>query len=156
MPSPSPTTTSAVKLKRRPPLTTLETRLIATTRSRCGVFSWAAPPRPPSRRSRRSPRSPPPPSRRVRPGIRRPSQFGSCALSELQPRLAGGIGQSGDPTVVGVAAAVEDHLGDPGVLGTGGGQLADLRRTGLLVAVDRPDVRLHGGRRRQGAAGEVV
>ena len=33
VPSPSPTTTRAVKLKRRPPFTTLATRLIATTRS---------------------------------------------------------------------------------------------------------------------------
>ena len=32
-PAPSPTTTSAVKLNRRPPLTTLATRLIETTRS---------------------------------------------------------------------------------------------------------------------------
>src|SRR5882757_7486101 len=33
VPSPSPTTTRAVKLKRRPPFTTLATRLMATTRS---------------------------------------------------------------------------------------------------------------------------
>src|SRR5215217_7154764 len=33
VPSPSPTTTRAVKLNRRPPLTTFATRLIATTRS---------------------------------------------------------------------------------------------------------------------------
>src|SRR5690606_34531782 len=66
VPSPSPTTTRAVKLKRRPPLTTLATRLIATTRSRCGVLSADALPRPPSRRlSRRPPSLPPdPPPRR--------------------------------------------------------------------------------------------
>src|SRR6185436_5426072 len=68
MPSPSPTITRAVKLKRRPPFTTLATRLIATTRSRCGVFSTGALPRPPSRRlSRRLPPSvlpPDPPPRR--------------------------------------------------------------------------------------------
>src|SRR4030095_335407 len=50
MPSPSPTITRAVKLKRRPPLTTLATRLIATTRSRCGVFSAGGGPPPPPRR----------------------------------------------------------------------------------------------------------
>src|SRR5215204_1094047 len=81
-PSPSPTTTSAVKLNRRPPLTTLATRLMATTRSRCGVFSWAAPPRPPSRRSLRSRRSPrSPPSCRVRPGIRRSLPRCCCSSS---------------------------------------------------------------------------
>src|SRR3954452_20603268 len=64
VPSPSPTTTRAVKLNRRPPLTTFATRLMVTTRSRCGLFSGAPPsrpPRPPSRRSRRCPsRSLPP------------------------------------------------------------------------------------------------
>jgi hypothetical protein len=33
LPLPSPTTTNALKLKRRPPLTTLETRRISTTLS---------------------------------------------------------------------------------------------------------------------------
>src|SRR3954471_13355230 len=46
--------TSAVKLKRRPPLTTLETRLIVTTRSR----NWLSLPRDP--RSRFGLRSRPP------------------------------------------------------------------------------------------------
>src|SRR3954447_5053330 len=55
MPSPSPTTTRAVKLKRRPPWTTLATRLMATTRSTYWLFS--APPR---RSSRPPPRRSPP------------------------------------------------------------------------------------------------
>src|SRR4051794_17042325 len=128
MPSPSPTIISAVKLKRRPPLTTLATRLIVTRRSMYGVLSWAAPPRPPSRRSRRSRLSPPPggppPSRRVRPGIRRSLPSSSCT-SELQPAFAGGIGERGDPAVVVVAAPVEDHRGDAGLAGPVGHQLAD-------------------------------
>src|SRR3954469_8495447 len=67
MPSPSPTTTSAVKLNRRPPLTTLATRLIATTRSRYDVEGAPAPaPRPSPRRSRR-PQSPPGPPPRPPP-----------------------------------------------------------------------------------------
>ena len=114
-----------------------------------GVLSWAAPPRPPSRRSRRSPvaRSPPgpagpPPSRRVRPGIRRSlpsvhSSRSSIVSSELQPALAGGVGQRGDPAVVAVATPVEHDRGDAGLLGTGGDELADLGRAGLLVAVER-------------------
>src|SRR4051794_30209649 len=55
MPSPSPTTTRAVKLKRRPPWTILATRLMATTRSTYWLFS--APPR---RSSRPPPRRSPP------------------------------------------------------------------------------------------------
>src|SRR5918994_812975 len=58
VPSPSPTMTRAVKLNRRPPLTTFATRLMATTRSTYAVLS--APPRRSSRPPRRSPpRSPP-------------------------------------------------------------------------------------------------
>src|SRR5690349_5069907 len=54
IPLPSPTTTRAVKLNRRPPWTTLATRLMVTTRSRYAV-PLSAPPRRSSRRSRRSP-----------------------------------------------------------------------------------------------------
>src|SRR3954447_1976771 len=147
MPSPSPTIIRAVKLKRRPPLTTLATRLIVTSRSMYGVLSWAPPPRPPSRRSRRSRLSPlpppgppgPPPSRRVRPGIRR-SLRSSCCSSELQAALAGGVGQRGHPAVVVVTAAVEDHRGHAGLAGPRGDQLADPGGPGLLVAVHRPHV----------------
>src|ERR1700712_3425443 len=157
MPSPSPTIISAVKLKRRPPLTTLATRLIVTRRSMYGVLSWAAPPRPPSRRSRRSRLSPlappgPPPSRRVRPGIRRSLQSCRCT-SELQATLAGGVRQCGDPTVVDVATPVEHHRGHAGLAGTGGDELADLRRLGLLVALEPTHVGLQRRRRGQRVAG---
>src|SRR5215475_12439676 len=141
MPSPSPTTTSAVKLNRRPPLTTLATRLIATTRSTCGLFSGAAPPRPPSRRSRRSP---PPPPRRCGPGIRRPSRssrrcrrsrsYWCRRASELQSAGAGGLGERRDAAVVLVAAAVEHDRGDARRLGPLGDQLADPARPRGLVA----------------------
>src|ERR687892_824390 len=144
MPSPSPTIIRAVKLKRRPPLTPLATRLIVPRRWMYGVLSGAAPPRPPSRRSRRSRLSPPPgppPSRRARPGIRRslPSVKPS---SELQTALAGGVGQRGDASVVVVATPVEDDGVDAGLLRAGGHQLADLGRAGLLVAVQGADVGL--------------
>src|SRR5918911_1037028 len=106
MPSPSPTTTSAVKLNRRPPLTTLATRLIDTTRSRCGVFSAGALPRPPlSRRfSRRPPPSelPDPPPLRCGPGIRR------SPFLELESGFAGRLGERGDAARVLVATPVED------------------------------------------------
>src|SRR5947208_2523032 len=119
MPSPSPTTTSAVKLNRRPPLTTLATRLIATTRSRCGLFSAGAPPRPPSRRlSRRPPPSvlPDPPPLRCGPGIE------LASLLELESGFAGAVGEGRDATRITVAAAVEDDLADPGRLGPLGEQ----------------------------------
>src|SRR5690349_17088641 len=173
MPSPSPTIIRAVKLKRRPPLTTLATRLIVTRRSMYGVLSWAAPPRPPSRRSRRSPeRSPPdpefgpPPSRRARPGIRRslPYQWSdpasrssgcSCA-SELQTALAGGVGERRDPAVVVEAAPVEHHCGDARLARALGDELADRGRAGLLVAVEPTHVGLQRGRRGQRVARQVV
>ena len=70
-------------------------------------------PRPPSRRSRRSSPPAPPPRRgcshyrsfRVR--HRRHGCQHGCP-SELQPALAGAVGERGDPAVVAVAAAVED------------------------------------------------
>src|SRR5215210_863170 len=79
MPFSSPTTTSAVKEKRRPPLTTLATRLISTTRS------W---------RSR-----PPAETERSGAGIRQ--------SLEDEATLAGALGEGLDTAVVLVAAAVE-------------------------------------------------
>src|SRR3954468_5217598 len=138
LPSPSPTITRAVKLKRRPPLTTLDTRLMATTRSMKLLFSAGAPPGPPppSRRSRRSFPPPAPPPRRCGPGIRRPSRSSnqSCA-SEVQPRLASAVGQGRDPSGVPVAAAVEHDCGDAGGLGPLGDQGTHLTGQGGLVAL---------------------
>src|SRR6478735_1741303 len=166
MPLPSPTTTSAVKLKRRPPLTTLETRLMVTTRSTKAFFSGALSRRP-SRSRRWPPRSPPPaepaavlvPPRRWGPGIRRSSSLKSwsrCWPSQSQPALAGTVGDSRDPAVVAVATAVEDDRVDAGALGTLGDELTDLAGLGGLVTVERTQVRFHGGGRGNGAAGGVV
>src|SRR6266545_2373599 len=144
MPSPSPTTTRAVKLNRRPPFTTLATRLIATTRSRCGVFSAGALPRPPpSRRfSRRPPPSvlPDPPPLRCCPGMDDPSL-------ELESGFAGSVRQGREATRVAVATTVEDDLADAGGLGPLGQERADLGRDRLLVAVGAPD---RGVQRRRG------
>ena len=65
------------------------------------------------------------PSRRDCPGIRRSFRFVDTS-SELQPALAGGVGQRRDPAVVAVAAAVEHHGVDAGLLGALGDELADL------------------------------
>src|SRR5258708_23353804 len=117
-PAPSPTTTSALKEKRRPPLTTLATRLTETMRS------W---------RSLLPPRS----SRRLSIRI-------AIAL-KLQSRFAGGVGQRLDAAVVEIAAPVEDHGAGPGLaraLGDGlahgdggvgvGGDLELLAQVGLV------------------------
>src|SRR4051812_30916179 len=169
MPSPSPTTTSAVKLKRRPPLTTLATRLIVTTRSTKAVFSAPLSRRlSRSRRSRRPPLfSPPllvpalvPPPRRWGGAIRRSfslaGSLGRCGCSQRQASLAGALRHRGHPAVVAVAAAVEDDRLDPGLAGPGRHELADPAGLGSLVALEDPQVRLHAGGRGQGVAAGVV
>src|SRR5690606_30199 len=105
-PLPSPTTTTAEKPKRRPPFTTLATRLMLTRRS-ISSPSW---------------RSSPPP-RCVSP-LRRMTDP-TCA-SEYQAARAGSIGQRLDPAVIAIAAAVEHHRLHPGAPGPLGDQFADL------------------------------
>src|SRR3954454_15673405 len=122
----------AVKLKRRPPLTTLATRLMVTTRSTYAFFSAAASrrlSRPPPWRSRRSlPPAPAPVPRRWGPGIRRSSSLvlggpltrgraASQAASQGQPTLTGAVRDGGAAAVVLVAAAVEDHRVQAGLAG---------------------------------------
>src|SRR5215470_14083644 len=90
-PRPSPTTTRAVKEKRRPPFTTLATRLMATPRSvrssaLASIFASAT------------------------------QSLPLCQLKS-QPAGPGRLGQGLDPPVVLVTAAVEDHLADPPGLG---------------------------------------
>src|SRR3954453_6620860 len=76
--------------------------------------------------------------------------------SEAQAALTGAVRQGRDATVVLVAGPVEDHAVDPGRLGPLDHQLADLLGLGGLVAVEAAQVRLHGGRRRDGLAHQVV
>src|SRR5690606_4329255 len=111
----SPTTTRAAKPKRRPPLTTLATRLMPTSRSTISESS----------RSR---------------GFRS-SLCGRAILrcpytSERQAGFTRRVGERLDATVIDVAAAVEHHLGDTRLLCALGDQLAHFRgrgrvRTGL-------------------------
>src|ERR1700738_1565720 len=88
----SPTTTSAVNEKRRPPLTTLATRLISTTRS------WRSKPAALTVRS-------------IRMGIGKPS-------SEGEPGFARSLRERLDLAVVEVAATVEHRGLDAGGLRT--------------------------------------
>ena len=130
MPFSSPTTTSAVNEKRRPPLTTLATRLISTTRS-C--------------RSR-------PVADTDRSGAAM-SSF-EVAVLEVQAALAGALGERLHAAVVLVAAAVEHGGLDAGGLRALGQQLAGA--LGLLERLERAQVGLgpvDGGQR---AAGVVV
>src|SRR5882757_7288953 len=166
MPLPSPTTISAVKLNRRPPLTTLETRLIVTIRSIRLLFSPPSrPPRPP--RSSRRPRPPsraPPPRLSVRPApVPVPAAcsaimqtFRTSSSSEFEPAFARGVSQRSDTPAIGVATAVEDHGVDPCGLGALGDQLSDPHAVGLLVALDGTHVGLDRRRRREGDAILIV
>src|SRR5829696_493279 len=127
MPFSSPTTTRAVNEKRRPPLTTLATRLISTTRS------WRSSPELEIERSGA--------------GIE-PFRL------EDQAALAGTLGKGPHAAVIAVSAAVEDRGLDAGGLGALGEQLA--RALGLLHAGQRLEVVLgpvDGGQR---AARRVV
>src|SRR6201995_2870980 len=100
--SSSPTATSAVNEKRRPPLTTFATRLISITRScRSSPLAETC-----------------------------STLIGRWRVesSKFQASLAGAVGQGLDSPVVAVAATVEDALGDTGVGGALGDRLARLRR----------------------------
>src|SRR6478672_9270992 len=169
MPFPSPTTISAVKLNRRPPLTTLETRLIVTIRSMRLLFSpESRPPRPPrsSRRPRPPSRPPPRLSRLSRLSVLDgPAPLACSAImqsfrksssSEFEPAFARGVSQRCDPSAIGVPTAVEHHGLDTCGLGALGDQLSDPDAVGLLVAVDRTHVGLDGRRRGQRDAVLVV
>src|SRR6202035_2838720 len=98
-PAPSPTTTSALSEKRRPPLTTLATRLSET------IFSWNSLPRS-SRRSMRIP------------------------MSELQPALAGCLGERLDAAVEEVPGSIEHDRVHARGLGALRDRLADRGRAG--------------------------
>ena len=71
--------------------------------------------------------------------VPRPSRHSVSVLLELEPALAGGIGQRLDAAVVDVGAAVEHDLTDALCCGALGDQLADRLRAASTVA---PDFRL--------------
>src|SRR3954470_20733702 len=120
----SPTTTRAVNEKRRPPLTTLATRLISTTRS------WRSRPEAEMDRSGAAMRV-----------------FEGSGLY-LQAALAGAVGEGLDAAVVLVAAAIEHRGLDARGLRALGQQLAG--GGGLLHRLEGAQVALrplHGGER---------
>src|SRR5260221_4572694 len=130
-PWPSPTTTSALKLRFLPPLTTLVTRLIDTTLSL--MSSWL--------------------------GSMRSRVFISC--SEFQTGFAGGVGHGADAPVIQEAAAIEHDardalffraLGDRGADRFGALEVSALHALGER-ALQR---RLHARRRRERLPGHIV
>src|SRR5690606_21924707 len=76
--------------------------------------------------------------------------------SQRQTAFAGAVGDRSHPTVVLVAAAVEDHGVDPGGLGTLGDELADLAGLGGLVVAGGAQVGLERRGGRHGLADRVV
>src|SRR5206468_11754805 len=105
-PRPSPTTTSAVNENRRPPLTTLATRLMDTTRS---VSSSTL-------------------------GSIFASATHYLLSLKSQSASAGRVGKRLHPPMVPVASAVEHHPVDPAGLGLLGEELADRLRRGNVAA----------------------
>src|SRR6267143_6693335 len=125
-PCPSPTTTSAEKLNRRPPLTTLATRLMLTTRSFSSGRSFGL----------------------IGAAI-------EISL-ELQAALAGALGDRSDAAVVVESVAVEHDRGDLRGLAFLRHQLADLLGQLALLALPVLELRRERRRRRQRLAGRVV
>src|ERR1051326_5577943 len=145
----SPTTTKAAKPKRRPPFTTLATRLMWTSLSTNSLGS------------RSPPRSRPPPSR-SRLASRAITIFSLLGRSarhhplEVQPALARGIAERLDPAVVAVAAPVEHDILDAFLDGALGHQRADRLGGFDIGARLRAHVLLQRRGRRQRLALHVV
>src|SRR3990172_8191118 len=135
-PLPSPTTTTAVKWKRRPPFITLATRLMKTTFSESSISEESTFPRLPM----------------YLPG------FDMITSSEGEASLAGCLRQRLDATVVPEAAAVEDDGLDPLLGGLAGErfahQLGDLCL--LLTVALAAQAGLHVGRGHQRTAAAIV
>src|SRR5215470_17563874 len=122
----SPTTTSAAKPKRRPPFTTLATRLMWTSLS---VNSLSC-----SFRSRSRSR------------CSRSRAITTIHLSKIQPALAGGVRQGFDAAVIEVVAAIEHHIlhaggrrafGDPLAHRLGGADIGSGLEAGAHILFER-------------------
>src|SRR5712692_7758959 len=164
-PCPSPTATSALNPKRRPPFTTLATRLIEITfstrpspsRCRSPPSSRRGPPRPRPRGPRPLPPSwsPPRPPRPPRPRRSRCSRCSRCLRPQTRPRPArlpaspvrsplnlqstfpGAVGHRLHAPVVLIAGALEHDSGDAALLRLGRDQLSQREALrGLALAVD--------------------
>src|SRR3954468_12623162 len=101
MPASSPTTTSAVNENRRPPLTTLATRLISTTRS------CRSRPELETERSGAAMESFEGSGQMVVAAAATVVGVAATAISKVQAALAGALGEGLDAAVVLVPAAIE-------------------------------------------------
>src|SRR6516162_2343038 len=137
----SPTTTRAAKPNRRPPFTTLATRLMLTSFSVNSLSSRSRDCRSLSLRPRRS-----------------PCVRAMLLPSEIETALAGGVGQGFYPAVKKIGAAVEHDPLDACRLGAFGDQLADGTRGGDIGAGPQACLQpaIEGRCCRQGAPGRVI
>src|ERR1700758_2164280 len=140
----SPTTTRAAKPNRRPPFTTLATRLMLTSFSVNSLSSRSRDCRSPSPRPRRSPC--------------RAVERAMLNLSEIETALTGGIGQGFDPAMKQISAPVEDDPLDPRPFRSLGNELADGVRRRYLGAIleARPEAFVEARSRRERASGGVI
>jgi hypothetical protein len=110
-----PTATMALKPNRRPPFTTLATRLMLMTRSTNSGWAFH------SARSLLSPLSPlnafSSRCEHSDPEFSGHYTSGELRTLELEPTLARPFGQGSDPPVIDIAAPVEGHLQNPSALG---------------------------------------
>src|SRR5580693_1917277 len=113
--------TSAAKPKRRPPFTTLATRLMLTSFSVNSLSSR-------SRDCRSSPRPRRSPCVRV-------IERGMLNLSEIEAALTGGVRQGFDPAMKQISASIEDDPLDTRRLGPRGNKRADGIRRRYVGAI---------------------
>src|SRR6266568_4684969 len=166
-PCPSPTATSALKPNRRPPFTTLATRLIAMTfsispspsrwrsaesrRSAAALRDALPPPRAASPELPSSPVRTEPPALPDRPALTDRARVRSPL--ELQSAFASAVGHGLHAPVILVARAVEHHLGDPLRLRPGGDEPPQRKALrGLALALDRNSLGRVGGAHQRHAA----
>src|SRR6516165_4007397 len=137
--------TRAAKPKRRPPFTTLATRLMLTSFSANSLSSRSRACRSPSPRPRRSPC--------VRAIVR-----AMPTPSEIEAALTGGVGQSFHPAVEQIGATIEHDSLDPSRLGPFGDELADGTRRGDVGATFelRFEAAVEARGRRQCTPGRVI
>src|SRR6516164_4456494 len=141
----SPTTTRAAKPNRRPPFTTLATRLMLTSFSVNSLSSRSRDCRSLSLRPRRSP------------GVRA-IERAMLNLSEIETALTGGIGQGFDPAMKQISAPIEDDPLDPRCLGSRGNELANGVRRRYVGAILEacPEAVVEARSRRERASGGVI
>src|SRR5271165_6579051 len=141
----SPTTTRAANPNRRPPFTTLATRLMLTSFSVNSLSSRSRDCRSLSPRPRRSP-------------CVRVIERAMLNLSEIETALTGGVGQGFDPAMKQISAPIEHDPLDTRRLGPRGNERADGVRRRYVGAIleARPEAIVEARSRRDRTSGGVI